>query len=70
MYFALSVADTVVVGAVSTEVCTAELTAAHTRLAAATEQLRTALQAKAMPPVYASLDKEVERLRMFVASFA
>lgn len=69
-HFDLTVADTVVVGAVSSEVCIAELTEAHRRLAAAAKQLRTALQAGASETVNASLDNEVERLRTFVASFA
>jgi hypothetical protein len=70
MHFDLTVADTVVVGAVSSEVCIAELTEAHRRLAAAAKQLRTALQAGASETVNESLDTEVERLRTFVASFA
>lgn len=70
MNFDLTVADTVTVGAVSTEVCIAELTEAHRRLAAAAKQLRTALQAKAMATVNESLDNEVARLRTFVAAFA
>jgi hypothetical protein len=38
-------------------------------LAAAAKRLRMALQAAAMATVTMSLDKEVKRLRTFVASF-
>ncbi|EHB46430.1 hypothetical protein [Mycolicibacterium vinylchloridicum] len=70
MHFELTAADTVVVSAVSTEICVAELGQAHRRLTGATKQLRTALQSPSIATVFESLDKEVERLRVFVAAFA
>ncbi|SBS78132.1 conserved hypothetical protein [uncultured Mycobacterium sp.] len=70
MHFDLTTADTVVVSAVSTEICVAELGHAHRRLTAATTRLRTALQSPAMAPVLESLDNEAEQLRLFVAAFA
>lgn len=70
MHFDLAPADTVVVGAVSTEICVAELGEAHRRLTEATKRLRTAQQSPAMTPVFESLDKEAEQLRVFVAAFA
>lgn len=70
MHFDLAAVDTVVVNAVSTEICVAELSEAHQRLIAATKRLRTSLQSPAMTPVYESLDNEAEQLRVFVAAFA
>lgn len=70
MHFDLTAADTVVVTAVSTEICVAELSEAHQRLIAATKRLRTSLQSQAMAPVYESLNTEAEQLRVFVAAFA
>ncbi|ULN44711.1 hypothetical protein MI149_29905 (plasmid) [Mycolicibacterium crocinum] len=70
MHFDLTAADTVVVSAVSTEICIAELSDAHQRLIAATKRLRTSLQSQAMAPLYESLDNEAEQLRLFVAAFA
>lgn len=70
MHFEFTAADTIVVSAVSTEICVAELGEAHRRLAAATKQLRTSLQSPSIATVFESLDQEVERLRVFVAAFA
>lgn len=70
MHFDLSAADTVVVAAVSTEICIAELGEAHRRLITAIKRLRTSLQSQAMARVYESLDTEAEQLRVFVAAFA
>ncbi len=69
-HFDLTAADTVVVNAVSTEICVAELSEAHQRLIAATSRLRTSLQSQAMAPLYESLDNEAEQLRLLVAAFA
>lgn len=66
----LKTAHTVVVGAVSTEICVAELSQAQRRLTAATRQLRTALKVPAMTPVFESLAEAAEQLRVFVAAFA
>jgi hypothetical protein len=68
--FDLTTAHTVVVGAVSTEICVAELSEAQRRLTAATRRLRTALKSAAMTPVYVNLDEAAEQLRVFVAAFA
>lgn len=70
MHFDLTPADTVVVSAISTEICVAELSEAHRRLIGATKRLCTSLQSQAMAPVYESLDTEAEQLRVFVAAFA
>lgn len=70
MHFELTAADTIVVSAVSTEICVAELGEAHRRLTAATKQLRAALQSPSIATVFESLEKEAERLRVFVAAFA
>lgn len=70
MRFDLTAADTVVVSAVSTEICVAELSDAHQRLIEATKRLRTSLQSQTMAPLYESLDNEAEQLRLFVAAFA
>lgn len=70
MRFDLAAADTVVVGAVSTENCVAELNEAQRRLTAAITRLRDALQSSATEQVCEGLDKEAERLRVFVAAFA
>jgi hypothetical protein len=66
----LARADTVVVGAVSTEICVAELGEAQQRLTAASQRLRKALKVPAMTTVLESLDEAAEQLRVFVASFA
>ena len=70
LHFALTVTDTVVVGAVSAEVCIAELTEAHRRLTAAATRLRKAMKSPALTPVLDNLDAQAEHLRVFVASFA
>jgi hypothetical protein len=69
-HFDLAAADTVVVGAVSIEICVAELTEAQRRFTGVTQRLRKAMHPSAITPVLESLDKEAEQLRVFVASFA
>ena len=69
LHFDLTIPDSVVVSAVSTEICVAELGDAHRRLIAATTRLRSALQSPATA-VFENLEKEAEQLRLFVAAFA
>lgn len=63
-------ADCVVVGAVSPEVCVAELGEALQRLTAAMRRLRGAMRTGSTEELSKRLETEVERLRTFIAAFA